>query len=250
MLDNSSFKPKYLQIAESLIKNIKDKVWGIGAIVPSEYQLVDQFHISRNTAREALNELEKQGFIYRVPGKGSFVSSLRLDQHFNFLNGFSQDVAALGMVPSHKNFEITTMLASPFVAAKLEIAPGSKVLYMHRLLLADNLPYIVVRTYLPSQWLEINGIEISMELLGKGSFYEYLEKNCHTVFNSAINTLRAGAVSAEDAAILGIPDNSPVLLSERVSRTSDNIPRELTLGVEHPDRHQWTMMLFKNSPPE
>jgi GntR family transcriptional regulator len=250
MLEKQSYKPIYLQIADNLIKNIKDGTWEIGATVPSEHQLMKQFQISRNTARDALNEIEQHGYIYRVPGKGSFVASIRLDQHYNFLNGFSQDVAALGMTPSHTIFEIKTVKATPFVAAKLQIAPGSNVLYMHRLLLADDLPYIVVRSYLTSQWLEINGIEISAELLGHGSFYEYLDKKYNIVFNSAVNTLRAGAANAEDAEILRIPPGHPVLLSERISRTDDNIPRELTLGVGHPDRHQWTVMLFKKANPE
>ena len=250
MLEKQSYKPIYLQIADDLIKNIKNGTWAIGASVPSEHQLMEQFHISRNTARDALNEIEQQGYIYRVPGKGSFVASIRLDQHFNFLNGFSQDVAALGMTPSHTNFEIKTIEASPIVAAKLQIAPGNKVLFMHRLLLADDLPYIVVRSYLPTQWLEINRTEISIELLGHSSFYEYLDKKYNIVFSSAANTLRAGAASAEDAKILGIQCGHPVLLSERISRTDDNIPRELTFGVGHPDRHQWTIMLFKKANPE
>jgi GntR family transcriptional regulator len=250
MLEKQSYKPIYLQIADNLIKNIKDGTWEIGAAVPSEHQLMNQFQISRNTARDALNEIEQQGYIYRVPGKGSFVASMRMDQHFNFLNGFSQDAVALGMTPSHTIFEIKTVEAPPCVAAKLQIAPGSHVLYMHRLLLADDLPYIVVRSYFPSQWLEINGIEISVERLGNGSFYEYLDKKYNFAFNCAVNTLWAGAATAEDAKILGIQPGSPVFLSERISRTDDNLPRELTLGVGHPERHQWTMMQFRKAHPE
>lgn len=245
MLEKQSYKPIYLQIADNLTKNIKDGTWEIGAAVPSEHQLMNQFQISRNTAREALNEVEQQGLIYRVPGKGSFVAAMRVNQHFDFLNGFSQDVVALGMTPSHTIFEIKTVEAPPCVAAKLQIAPGSHVLYMHRLLSADDLPYIVVRSYFPSQWLEINGIEISAELLGRGSFYEYLDKKYNIVFHRAIHTLRAGAANAEDAKVLGIQPGHPVLLSERISRTDDNIPRELTLGVSHPDRHQSTVNLSK-----
>lgn len=67
--------PMYTQIRDYILDNIKQQVWKPDDRLPSENELAKQFKVSRITVKNALSELTESGLIYRVQGKGSFVSS-------------------------------------------------------------------------------------------------------------------------------------------------------------------------------
>ena len=65
--------PKYQRIAEWLQQKIADGTYGPGDKLPSEQELREQFDVSRQTVRSALDVLEEEGLIYGRQGSGSFV---------------------------------------------------------------------------------------------------------------------------------------------------------------------------------
>ncbi|MEF3305004.1 GntR family transcriptional regulator [Paenibacillus sp. GYB003] len=66
--------PLYKQIKQFILDNIRQSVWQPGDKTPSENELAAQFQVSRITIKNALQELIEEGLIYRVQGKGTFVS--------------------------------------------------------------------------------------------------------------------------------------------------------------------------------
>lgn len=70
------FTPKYVVIKESIKEKIINGSIGPHDRVPSETELSKEFDVSIITSRRALTDLFNEGFIYRVQGKGSFVSDL------------------------------------------------------------------------------------------------------------------------------------------------------------------------------
>ena len=69
--------PKYERIKDYLVKGIKAR--NFTAAVPSENQLAEKFGVSRMTARKAVDAAEREGFVERRPGKGTFVKK---KQHY------------------------------------------------------------------------------------------------------------------------------------------------------------------------
>lgn len=67
-------KPMYMQIKDYMFDQIKQKRWEANYRLPSENELAKQFNVSNITVKNALSQLAKGGLIYRVQGKGSFVS--------------------------------------------------------------------------------------------------------------------------------------------------------------------------------
>lgn len=67
-------KPRYIQIKEYLLEEINSGRIGINERLPSEKELCETFSVSRITVRKALEGLEESGLLYRVPGRGTFVS--------------------------------------------------------------------------------------------------------------------------------------------------------------------------------
>ena len=68
--------PLYLEIKQQILKQIE----GIPANspIPSERELASMFHASRMTVRNDVNELVKEGFLYRNKNKGTFVADRSL----------------------------------------------------------------------------------------------------------------------------------------------------------------------------
>lgn len=71
---NSSNLPIYLQIKNQLIEQILKGELKEGTKLPSIRQLAKDLQISIITTKRAYEELEREGYIHSVPGKGSYVS--------------------------------------------------------------------------------------------------------------------------------------------------------------------------------
>jgi len=67
--------PLYTQIRDYVYDQINRGVWKPNDRLPSEKELSEQFNVSRITVKNALAELIDIGKVYRIQGKGSFVSS-------------------------------------------------------------------------------------------------------------------------------------------------------------------------------
>jgi GntR family transcriptional regulator of arabinose operon len=74
LIDAAKPVPKYLQLKEITKQYLKNEEYKPDQKIPSENELVEQFQISRNTVRQALQELVREGFIYKKQGLGSFFS--------------------------------------------------------------------------------------------------------------------------------------------------------------------------------
>ena len=74
-------RPIYEQIKEGLCRLILSGALPTGERLPSVRELAGQLAINPNTIQRAYRELELEGFIYSMPGKGSFVSPLEQVDH-------------------------------------------------------------------------------------------------------------------------------------------------------------------------
>lgn len=74
LIDNMSKTPVYTQIIEQMHKYILGNIIKPNEQIPSVRSLSTELCVNPNTIQKAYTELERQGLIYPVPGKGSFIS--------------------------------------------------------------------------------------------------------------------------------------------------------------------------------
>ena len=74
ILSNSSGKPIYEQIADQVREQILSGALSAGGAPPSMRVLAKELRISVITTKRAYEELERDGFLDNVPGKGCFVA--------------------------------------------------------------------------------------------------------------------------------------------------------------------------------
>jgi GntR family transcriptional regulator len=92
--------PKYFQISREIIGQIQGGAIASGAPVPSENDIISRYHVSNTTARKALHELEKEGWVTRVKGKGTFVRDFTVVRAINRIFGFTKNMLEAGRKPT------------------------------------------------------------------------------------------------------------------------------------------------------
>lgn len=70
-------RPFYQQIKDNIRSLVINKAVNANEKLPSVRELASTLAINPNTIQRAYRELESEGYIYTVPGKGSFVSEVK-----------------------------------------------------------------------------------------------------------------------------------------------------------------------------
>lgn len=101
VINTTSREPIYFQIEKSIVKYINLGVFEAGEMLPSVRALATQLGINPNTVAKAYKNLEQNGVLYTVPGKGIFVASRELNEiqvlAKNQLNTALQDAKNAGV---------------------------------------------------------------------------------------------------------------------------------------------------------
>lgn len=201
------------QLAAALEAEILGGRWRVGDQLPPERDLAQQHQVSRSTVREALEDLERAGLIRRHQGRGTFVAARRLEQsllgHFTIVDS----LRASGRVVTTRVLATRVEAATPTVAADLDLAEGDQVVHIERLRLADRVPFLLERTWLPLA--AAPGLD-RVDLSGR-SLYEVLREEYGIVLVRARESFEPVLLHDGEAGLLAQPAGSPSLLLLRTT---------------------------------
>lgn len=199
--------------------------------MPSEADLVEDYGVSRTTARRALDELRRQGLVRREPGRGTFLSSPRLRTNLTYLRSFTEEIESRGYEPEARLVGCVAARAGKEIAAKLEVRVGEEVLCVRRLRLADGWPIFVCDSYLPAgRFPELKGADYSVVSLSR-----LFEETIGRKLDRAHQWIGAAAATAD---LLELEQGAPVLKVQRVNFVSGDVPIESVTAFFHPGRYQ------------
>jgi GntR family transcriptional regulator len=233
-LDKNSFVPLYFQIQARLLKQIRSGQLKPGDSVPAEEDLCRFYGVSRMTARQALQALKHEGLVRSEKGRGTFVIQPKLEKQIGHLSGFSAEMHSLGMEPTSRVLYQKTVVATPKTAILLGVPPGSPLLELHRLRLADAVPMAIEMV-----WLLLSDFpEIDKVNFGRCSIYETLRKRYGIRVGSADEIIEARAASRREAQLLGIPPRSSLLVISRTIKTVEGKPVEASHSLYRSDRYR------------
>ncbi|WP_322150873.1 GntR family transcriptional regulator [Paratractidigestivibacter sp.] len=228
-------QPLYDQLVDILRDRI-DTEMEPGDLLPSERELSERYGLSRTTVRLALKELETLGLITRRHGKGTFVSDLTskaMDLTTNY--SFTQQMRDAGRDPKTIDLEFDTIEATKTVADRMGLRLGEQVLFMKRLRLADGVPMMVERTYVPASRF----IGLTREALAGKSLYAIIENDYHETIRVAEEEFFASVARKSDAEVLRIAEGAPVLQLARVTYNNQNAVIEFTHSVARADQFKY-----------
>ncbi|ESP94081.1 MULTISPECIES: histidine utilization repressor [Pseudoalteromonas] len=120
-------QPKFAQIKQHIIDQIRAGTWQEHQRVPSENELSDQFKVSRMTARRALSELTEDGVLTRSQGLGTFVASLKSQSSLLEIRNIADEVEERGGNYSCVVLSLESMSAIAPIAIALGVEIDSQV---------------------------------------------------------------------------------------------------------------------------
>lgn len=234
--------PKYYQLASILKNKIDAGDWPPHTPIPSERDLEVQYFVSRTTIRHAIEYLERQGYVYREHGRGTFVSPQKLQKGAQELTSFSEDLLRRGMTPSQIIRSIEYMVPPDTILRKLELPEDSKVYCIVRVRFADDIPIGLQTSYLS---LPENQPITREDLESTGSLYRILQEKYNIIPSEADETLEVTLATPEEAALLEIKTGAPLLLNERLMYNQNRRAIEFVKILYRGDRYRYLIRLTR-----
>jgi len=123
-------KPRYQQLKDFIIEQISSGELQPSDRVPSENELVESKSVSRMTANRALRELNDEGYVERVAGRGTFVSDYRSRSDLVEVQNIANEIARRGHTHSSVVLRQSLQHARGEIAKALHVNQGTDVFHL------------------------------------------------------------------------------------------------------------------------
>ena len=234
--------PYYVQLINIIKSKIAAKVWVAGNRIPGEPNLCEEYGVSRTVVRQALLNLELNGYIIRRKGKGTFVADTKINESLvQKLTGFYQDMVGKGLKPVTKVLKMEIIPASEKVARYLEIPAGSDVVEIERLRFIDSTPIHLVTSYVPYNLVP----KLANVDLTNRSFYEFLETECGLFIARGRRYIEAVVANETEAKSLNVERGAPLVMLESITFLEDGTPIEYYHALHRGDRTRFEVELVR-----
>ncbi|WDR90990.1 GntR family transcriptional regulator [Burkholderia ambifaria] len=215
-----SAAPLYVQIKDTLRARILDGTYAPHSRMPSEHELCAMFDVSRITVRQALGDLQKEGLLFKLHGKGTFVSKPKAFQNVTSLQGFAEAMSSMGYEIVNQLRSVRTVKADRHLATKLNVPEGAPLVEIHRVRLLNREPVSLEQTWVP----EALGKRLAGADLATRDIFLILENDCGVPLGHA--DVSIDAILADDDIVdaLRVEESSPVLRIERLTHDASGTP--------------------------
>lgn len=207
LLERDNPKPLYLQLKEVLVNAIESEKWQVNEKIPSENRLSEQYGLSRMTVRSVLTDLVKEGLLYRVQGKGTFVAEKISTVSPSYV-GIREQLEKQGYEVETKVLDFEVCKSNAAVARYMQIESGEDVFKIRRLRSVKGEPISIHTSYIHPVYSE----QLTREMLEEEQLCVLLSEKYGVEKKRAEETLEAVPAEAGDAKLLGIEPRTPVLL--------------------------------------
>ena len=238
----------YQTLATELRTAILQGKYPDGMALPTEAELVEQHHLSRQTVRRAFQELVADDLVYRVPGRGTFASPtdrpyLRQFGSIEELMGLSLDTELELLEPLSPRVDVA---AAGRLRANADVVSTLRFRRLH-----EGKPFCITDTYFP---LDVGQrLGDLPELTNTGTVSRItvigvLDERLDSPITEADQSITAVAAPADIAKDLICEVGAPLLRIDRVYRDGDGHPVELAVSYFLPDLYSYRVQLRRNTP--
>lgn len=242
ILNKDTAIPLHFQIKEFILEKIKNKEYKEGQFIPTEKEFIELFEVSRITVRKSLNDLEAQGTIKKIRGRGTIVCKKRpivsLTENLGLYaylkeKNIGVDNIILGMSEKKPNES---------VKKKLEITGDEKILEIRRL-------------------RKINGELVNYSIIHVNKYFfptllneDLKNRSLHEIFKETFNisidkVKNIGYSIIPDSDLLKIFNSDsliPIQVFENIGFKSDDIPVEYSINYFRSDRVLFEFTVERN----
>jgi GntR family transcriptional regulator len=239
--ENMPHLPLYVQIKESLKKDILGGRYAPYQKMPSESELMKSFDVSRITVRQALRDLHLEGLIFTSQGKGTFASKPKAVQEVKYLQGFAEAMGPKGYDATARLISIRELAPSREVKSKLKLLAKETVVEVVRVRYLNLEPVSVDTSYFPS--------EIGRKLFSKdisGDIFPLLENQLRIELGHAEVSLEARPADANVAKLLGSETGCPVMWVQRLTHDRQGKPIDFEYLAFRGDTYKYQFQIERS----
>jgi GntR family transcriptional regulator len=233
--------PLYAVLRDALRASILDGRLQPGAKLPSESELSAAHGVSRITVRQALGDLQKEGLIVRLQGKGAFVSHPRSSQSLNRLQGLGEALSGQGRSVHSQRLSMERVASPPALAAQLRLDPGAPVWQLMTLRYVEREPLSVNCSWFA---LPLGDRIARLDLSGR-DLIEVIEKDLGERVLQAHLDISAVAMQPHEAGLLRVAAGEPALRVHRVLCSANDAPLQVETAVYRADTFSYQLSLSR-----
>jgi GntR family transcriptional regulator len=233
----NSERPLYDQVYQALLQQIVDGSYQIHQQLPSEKELSELFNVSRITIRQALNQLQLEHLVYKIQGKGTFVSAPKSFQNISELQGFAEAMTDLGHEVFNVVKEFRFIPATPHIASKLKVSVNSTVVEIKRIRLLNRKPISFELTYLP----KAIGTALQQINLSTRDVFLAIEEDLSIALGHADLNIDATLADEELSELLQVDLHAPLLRVERLTHDHAGHPIDFEYLYFSGERFQYRL---------
>lgn len=234
--------PLHTQLRDLLRGRILDGEYPQDSQMPSESELGNLFNVSRITVRQALGDLQKEGLIFKIHGKGTFVAKPKTFQNVSTLQGLAESMTGRGYEVINRLRSFKFIQADKLVAERLQLAEGDTVAQIKRVRLINREPISLEVTYLPHAL----GERLEKADLVTRDIFLILENDCGLSLGHADLAIDAVLADSDLSQALGVEPGSPIMRIERLTHAADGQPLDFEHLYYRGDAFQYRLRIDRN----
>ncbi len=236
--------PLYTQIKEILRDRILDGTYQAHEQMPSESELMNTFGVSRITVRQALGDLQKEGLIFKIHGKGTYVSKPKAFQDLARLQGFGEAMHSRGYETYNRLISLRDIAPPKQVGAMLKVPRGQRVTEIRRLRFLNREPISLDVSYLQ----RAIGVRLAKEDLATRDIFLILENDYGIALGHAELSIEANTADEALAGMLGVTEGAPVLRIQRLTCDGNGVPLDFEYLYYRGDAFQYRVRVGRGTP--
>ncbi|MDE3876089.1 UTRA domain-containing protein [Sinorhizobium meliloti] len=221
----------YEKIKETIDRRVEAEEWPAEFQVPAEVELAEEFGASPLTVRRALRELQAEGVLIRIQGRGTFVVGRRMQCAVFNISDMAEEIALSGGAHTSKLINLGVIPRDSSESNMLVLGPDGVVFHVRLLHLEDGTPIQLEDRY-------VNATEAPSFLeqdFTKITPHAFLLRE--TTVTSVDNTIRAIRPDEEACRLLQIDSSQPCLLLDR-STWREGVPVTRSRFIYPGDRYR------------
>ena len=218
--------PKYSQIVDRILSDIRAGTYGIGDMLPAEHRLMEAYGVSRHTVRQALQSLKQMGVVEARQGRGSMVIATATDAALVERIHSIEALIEMGGDLNRRFLKKQKLAADAVVAEAFGVKPGRMFVEFHLLRYLAKDPEVPI-AYLKA-WVDplFEPITEMVEDDGR-TIVELMKVHYNREIGSIRQTVTAWSLDEEVAGYLERPVGEAALHIERRYFESAHAPAHL-----------------------
>lgn len=234
--------PKYRVIYEYLWQQIREEKLRPGDRLPNESELAARFRVHRMTVRQAIDILVNDHIVVRKRGRGTFLlrkaPAAMLTRSPEAISTYHGDIIRAGLTPLYTILDARSKIPSTEVLHNLALAPDTPVIYIKRVVYAQDVPLVIERSYLPQ--------ELFPDLLERPldtALYEVIYEHYGMRLARSLQELQAVIPLAQERRLLKISGTCPCVAITGTVYNEQGRAVEFTRALYRGDRYTFKCLI-------